>query len=100
GAQATLTYLLDSYDYMMSSGDTSVWEDSVDPECQVCGRFLDNAQVLDEQGGYLAGGSPLPENVVECTSKAPPTRYPPCIRRRSPATASRRRPGPWSPSSL
>src|SRR5699024_1877005 len=48
---------LDSYDYMMSSGDTSVWEDSVDPECQVCGRFLDNAQVLDEQGGYLVGGA-------------------------------------------
>src|SRR5699024_4810318 len=38
-------------------GDTSVWEDSVDPECQVCGRFLDNAQVLDEQGGYLVGGA-------------------------------------------
>src|SRR5699024_1793954 len=53
GAQAALTSLLDSYDYMMRSGDTSVWEDSVDPECQVCGRFLDNAQVLDEQGGYL-----------------------------------------------
>ena len=57
GAQATLTYLLESYDYMMSSGDTSVWEDSVDPKCQVCGRFLDNAQVLEEQGGYLVGGA-------------------------------------------
>ncbi|WP_394216470.1 DUF6318 family protein [Brachybacterium vulturis] len=57
GAQATLTYLLESYDYMMSSGDTSVWEDSVDPNCRVCMRFLDNAQVLAEQGGYLIGGA-------------------------------------------
>src|SRR5699024_5183719 len=57
GAQATLTYLLDSYDYMMSSGDTSGWEDAVDPERQACGRVLDSAQVLDEQGGYLGGGA-------------------------------------------
>src|SRR5699024_5604206 len=52
GAQATLTYLLEPYDYMTSRAGTS-WA-------------------------------------------APST----CIRRRSPATASRRRPGPWSPSSL
>src|SRR5699024_690947 len=51
------TYLLDSYDYMMSSGDVSVWEPSVDPNCQVCVRFLDNAEVLGEQGGYLVGGA-------------------------------------------
>lgn len=57
GARATLTYLLTSYDYMMSSGDTSVWEGSVDPGCEVCVRFLDNAQVLSEQGGYLVGGA-------------------------------------------
>ena len=40
GAEATLTYLLGSYDYMMSSGDISVWEDKVDPNCQVCATFL------------------------------------------------------------
>ena len=57
GAQATLTYLLESYDYMMSSGDTSVWEPSVDPNCQVCVTFLENARLLDEQGGYLVDGA-------------------------------------------
>jgi hypothetical protein len=57
GAQATLTYLLESYDYMMSSGDVSVWENSVDPNCQVCVTFLGNAEVLAEQGGYLVGGA-------------------------------------------
>lgn len=56
GAKATLTYLLESYSYMMSSGDTSVWEDSVDPKCQVCSTFLDNAQLLSDQGGYLVDG--------------------------------------------
>lgn len=57
GAQATLRYLLSSYDFMMSSGDTSVWEDSVDPNCSVCMSFLDNAQMLADQGGYLVGGA-------------------------------------------
>ncbi|MDN5820375.1 MAG: DUF6318 family protein [Brachybacterium sp.] len=57
GAEATLTYLLESYDYMMSSGDTSVWESSVDPGCEVCVRFLDNAEVLADQGGYLIDGA-------------------------------------------
>lgn len=57
GAEATLTYLLESYSYMMSSGDVSVWENSVDPECQVCSTFLDNAQVLADQGGYLVDGA-------------------------------------------
>jgi Family of unknown function (DUF6318) len=56
GAQATLTYLLESYSYMMSSGDVSVWEDSVDPKCQVCTTFLDNAELLAQQDGYLVDG--------------------------------------------
>lgn len=57
GAQATLTYLLESYDYMMSSGDVSVWEDSIDPNCQVCVSFLSNAETLAAQGGYLVDGA-------------------------------------------
>ena len=57
GAQATLTYLLESYDYMMSSGDVSVWENSIDPNCQVCVSFLSNAETLDAQGGYLVDGA-------------------------------------------
>ena len=56
GAQATLTYMLESYTYMMTTGDTSVWSESVDPDCQVCVSFLDNAEVLNEQGGYLVDG--------------------------------------------
>jgi len=56
GAQATLTYMLESYTYMMTTGDTSVWSESVDPDCQVCVSFLDNAEVLSEQGGYLVDG--------------------------------------------
>lgn len=56
GAQATLTYLLESYTYMMTTGDTSLWSQSVDPDCQVCVSFLDNAELLREQGGYLVDG--------------------------------------------
>lgn len=56
GAQETLTYLLESYTYMMTTGDTSVWEDSVDPNCEVCTTFLGNAQILHEQDGYLVDG--------------------------------------------
>lgn len=57
GAEATVTYLLESYDYMMSSGDVSVWEDSVDTECQVCVSFLQNAEQLASQDGYLVDGA-------------------------------------------
>ncbi|ATG53840.1 hypothetical protein CFK41_02865 [Brachybacterium ginsengisoli] len=57
GARATVTYLLQTYDYMMSSGDVSVWQDSVDPGCQVCVSFLDNAELLSDQGGYLVDGA-------------------------------------------
>ncbi|MCT1385432.1 DUF6318 family protein [Brachybacterium sp. p3-SID1565] len=64
GAEATLTYLLDSYTYMMTTGDTSVWEQSTDPNCSVCMTFLANARVLNEQGGYLVDG----EFTVESTS--------------------------------
>lgn len=56
GAQATLTYLLDSYTYMMTTGDTSLWEASIDQDCSVCTSFLDNATTLHEQDGYLVGG--------------------------------------------
>lgn len=64
GAEATLAYLLESYTYMMTSGDTSVWEASTDPNCSVCMTFLDNARVLNDQGGYLVDG----EFVVDSTS--------------------------------
>jgi hypothetical protein len=57
GAEETVTYLLGSYDYMMSSGDVSVWEDSVDPNCQVCVTFLQNAEQLAAQDGYLVDGA-------------------------------------------
>lgn len=74
GAQATLTYLLESYDYMMSSGDTSVWEDSVDPNCTVCATFLDNAKVLDQQGGYMVGGAfTVHSTTFEGTGEPPAT---------------------------
>lgn len=56
GAEATLTYVLESYAYMMSSGDVSVWENSVDPNCSVCTSFLANAETLAAQGGYLVDG--------------------------------------------
>jgi hypothetical protein len=56
GAEATVAYMLGSYDYMMSSGDISVWEDKVDPNCQVCVTFLQNAEQLAAQDGYLTGG--------------------------------------------
>jgi len=74
GAEATLTYLLESYDYMMSSGDVSVWEGSVDSNCQVCVRFLENAQVLSEQGGYLVDGAfEVHSTTFEGTGEPPAT---------------------------
>lgn len=56
GATATVRYLLAAYPYMMSSGDTSVWEPNIDPNCQVCVTFVANAKQLDKQGGYLVDG--------------------------------------------
>lgn len=74
GAQATLTYLLESYAYMMSSGDTSVWEDSVDPNCQVCVTFLSNAEQLAAQDGYLVdGGFTVHSTTFEGTGEPPAT---------------------------
>lgn len=64
GAEATLAHLLESYTYMMTTGDTSVWEQSTDPNCSVCMNFLGNARVLNEQGGYLVDG----EFTVESTA--------------------------------
>lgn len=74
GAQATLTYLLESYDYMMSSGDVSVWENSIDPNCQVCVSFLSNAETLDAQGGYLVDGAfTVHSTAFEGTGEPPAT---------------------------
>lgn len=56
GAQATLRYLLDSYAYMMATGDTTAWTQAVDPTCQVCVTFIANATRLNEQGGWSVGG--------------------------------------------
>ncbi|MGP9538395.1 DUF6318 family protein [Brachybacterium sp. AOP43-C2-M15] len=74
GAETTLTYLLESYDYMMSSGDVSVWEDSVDPKCEVCVRFLQNAEQLAEQDGYLVDGAfAVHSTTFEGTGEPPAT---------------------------
>jgi hypothetical protein len=56
GAQAAASYLMDSYAYMMATGDTSIWDDLVDPNCQVCTSFLSNAKQLHKQKGYQVGG--------------------------------------------
>ncbi|MCS6711470.1 hypothetical protein JSY14_05310 [Brachybacterium sp. EF45031] len=56
GAEAAVRYLLDSYPAMMTTGDTSAWEQVVSPQCAVCTQFLDNAQALSAQDGYLVGG--------------------------------------------
>lgn len=56
GAQATLRYLLDTYAYMMATGDTAAWTQGVDPNCQVCVQFIANATQLHDQGGYGVGG--------------------------------------------
>lgn len=56
GAQATLRYLLESYAYMMATGDTQAWTQGVDPACQVCVTFIANAKQLHQQGGWGVGG--------------------------------------------
>jgi hypothetical protein len=56
GAEATASYLLDSYAYMMATGDSSVWEERIDQNCQICVSFLANASQIHSQGGYQVGG--------------------------------------------
>lgn len=56
GAEAAVAYLLETYTYMMTTGDTSVWEAGSDDDCSVCQTFISNAQLLNEQGGYLVDG--------------------------------------------
>lgn len=56
GAQTAASYLMDSYAYMMATGDTSIWDGLVDQNCQVCTSFLSNAKQLHTQKGYQVGG--------------------------------------------
>jgi hypothetical protein len=56
GAQKVATYLLESYGYMMATGDVDGWMKLVDSNCQVCTSFLSNASQLHEQDGYQVGG--------------------------------------------
>lgn len=64
GAAEVGSYLLESYAYMMATGDTDGWMQVVDSNCQVCTSFLSNATQLHEQKGYEVGG----EFTVESTS--------------------------------
>lgn len=74
GAQATLAYLLESYTYMMTTGDVSVWESSVDPKCEVCTTFLGNATLLSQQEGYLVDGEfEVQSTAFEGTGEPPAT---------------------------
>lgn len=56
GAEASVRSLLESYAYMMATGDTDAWERQVSPDCQVCVQFVANAKALHSQGGYGVGG--------------------------------------------
>ncbi|MCG7311183.1 DUF6318 family protein [Brachybacterium sp. ACRRE] len=56
GATSVGTYLLESYAYMMATGDTDGWMKVVDSNCEVCTSFLSNATQLHEQDGYQVGG--------------------------------------------
>lgn len=56
GAQATARYALESYGYMMATGDMQTWGAVIDDGCQVCQTFLGNATQLHAQAGYQVGG--------------------------------------------
>lgn len=56
GARTAVTYLFDTYAYMISTGDTSGWENLSAPECQQCFAFAHNAAQLHKQGGWIVGG--------------------------------------------
>lgn len=56
GATETVRYMLDTYPYMMTSGDVTPWTDVIDPSCRVCTTFVGQAEQLDSQGGYLIDG--------------------------------------------
>ncbi|MGY5765446.1 DUF6318 family protein [Brachybacterium sp. DNPG3] len=57
GAESLVAYMLTTYTYMMTTGDTSVWEAGSDDNCSVCQTFISNAQILNDQGGYLVDGA-------------------------------------------
>lgn len=56
GAKAATTYLFAVYAYMIGTGDTSAWRELMDPSCEECMRFADNAEQLHAAGGWIVGG--------------------------------------------
>ncbi|RUP85704.1 DUF6318 family protein [Dermabacter sp. HSID17554] len=56
GAKATAQYLFAVYAYMIGTGDTSAWRELMDPSCEECMRFADNAEQLHAAGGWIVGG--------------------------------------------
>lgn len=56
GAQASARYLFAVYAYMIGTGDTSAWRELMDPSCEECMRFADNAEQLHAAGGWIVGG--------------------------------------------
>ncbi|MCT1867161.1 DUF6318 family protein [Dermabacter sp. p3-SID358] len=56
GAKSTATYLFAVYAYMIGTGDTAAWRELMDPSCEECMRFADNAEQLHASGGWIVGG--------------------------------------------
>ncbi len=56
GAKATAQYLFAVYAYMIGTGDTDAWRELMDPSCEECVRFADNAEQLHAAGGWIVGG--------------------------------------------
>lgn len=55
-------YFLDSYAYMLSTGDTEPWNLIVSEYCAECMAFAKNAVSLKENGGWISGGEILLES--------------------------------------
>lgn len=73
GAEATATYLLDSYEYMMASGDASPWAENIAPDCETCASMVNLVEMLDTQGGYLVDGGFTVDSTSFMGDAEPPT---------------------------
>ena len=73
GAEATMRYLLEYYPYMMATGDTKGWKDSVSPDCRICTTFIAQSEKLHAEGGYIVGGAFTLKEMQFAGKGTPPT---------------------------
>lgn len=70
-AAATLVHLLESYGYMMATGETATWEQHSGEGCDTCHAFVQQALLLHGNGGYQVGGEIAASQAAQETTGDP-----------------------------